>query len=94
MFLNFSCQKPMKKNRGRLVFLEELQAAKNVSKVSLNFNKIPDSLRYVLQTYSEICIFFVLQKKVLQKQFARTDLKVPGKSCDEIDDDVMKFMLS
>ena len=83
----------MKKNCGRLVFLEELQAAKNVSKVSLNFNKIPDSLRYVLQTYSEMCIFFVLQKEVLQKQLARTD-KVPGKSCDEIDDDVMKFMLS
>ena len=29
MFLKYSCQKPVKKNDGRLVFLEELQAAIN-----------------------------------------------------------------
>ena len=38
--------------------------------------------------------FFWLQKKALQKQLAKIDLKVPGKSEDiEIDDDVMKFIL-
>ena len=53
----------MKKTFGRPVFLEELQAGRNFSMVSLHFNKIPISLRQVLQTYSEICIFFyVLQK--------------------------------
>ena len=45
---------------------------------------MPHSLRQVLQTYSETCIFCVLQKIVLQKQLAKIDLKVPGKSCDEI----------
>ena len=83
----------MKKDCGRPVFLEELQTARNFSKVSLHFNKISNSLRQILQTYSEICIFCVLQKKVLQKQLAKIDLKVPRKSCDEIDDDVMKFIL-
>ena len=43
-----------------------------------------NSLRQVLQTYSETCIFCVLQKIFLQKQLANIDLKVPGKSCDEI----------
>ena len=50
-------------------------------------------LRQVLQTYSEICIFCVLQKKVLQKQLVKIDVIVPVKSCDEIEEDVMKFML-
>ena len=59
MFLKYSCQKPLKKNCGRPVFLEELQAARNFS---LHFNKIPNSLRQILQTYSEIFIFCVLQK--------------------------------
>ena len=94
MFLKCSSQKPLKKNCGRPVFLEELQAAaRNFSKVSLHFNKIPNCLRQVLQTYSEIGIFCVLHKKDIQKQSAKIDLKVPGKSCDEIDDDVMKFIL-
>ena len=58
MFLKCICQKTLKKNRGRPVFLEVLlQAARNFSKVSLHFNKIPNSLRQVLQTYSEIWIF-------------------------------------
>ena len=81
------------KNCGKPVFLEQLQAARNFSKISLHFNKIPNSLRQVLQTYSEIYIFLCATKKVLQKQSAKIDLKVPGKSCDEIDDDVMKFIL-
>ena len=82
------------KNCGRPVFLEELQVARSFSKVSLYFKKIPNSLRQVLQKYSEICIFLCAAKKVLQKQSAaKIDLKVPGKSCDEIDDDVMNFIL-
>ena len=51
------------KNCGRPVFLEQLQTVRNFSKISLHFNKIPNSLRQVLQTYSEMCIFCVLQKK-------------------------------
>ena len=60
MFLKYSCQKPLKKNCGRPVFLEELQAARNFSKVSLHFNKIPNSLRQFLQTYMH---FFVCCKQ-------------------------------
>ena len=93
MFLEYSCQKPVKKLFGRSIFLEELQAARNFSKVSLHFDKIPNSLRKVLQTYSEICVCLCAPKKVLQKQSVKIDLKVPGKSSDEIDNDVMKFML-
>ena len=37
-----------------LVFLEVLQAAKKFSKASLHFTKIPNSLRQILETYSEI----------------------------------------
>ena len=33
------------------------------------------------------------KKKIFQKQSANIDFKVPGKSCDEVDDDVMKFTL-
>ena len=62
MFLKYSCQKPVKKKCGRPVFLEELQTARKFSKVSLHFNKIPNSLRQVLQTYSEICIFLCATK--------------------------------
>ena len=51
------------KNCGKPVFLEQLQAARNFSKISLHFNKIPNSLRQVLQTYSEICIFLYAAKK-------------------------------
>ena len=62
----------------------QLLAARNFSKVSLHFNKIPHSLKQVLQTYSEICAFCVLQKIVLLKQSAKIAVKVPWKSCDEI----------
>ena len=37
--------------------------------------------------------FLCATKNVLQKQLAKIDLKVPGKSCDENDDDVVKFIL-
>ena len=33
------------------------------------------------------------KKNILQKQSAKIDFKVLVKSCDEIDDNVMKFML-
>ena len=36
--------------------------------------------------------FLCATKKVLQKQLPKIDLKVPRKSCDEIDDDVMKLI--
>ena len=86
MFLKYSCQEPVRKNCGKPVFLEEFQA-------SLHFNKIPKFLKQVLQTYSEIYFFLCATKKVLQKWLAKIDLKVPGKSSDDIDDDVMKFIL-
>ena len=57
---------------------------KNFSKVSLHFNKMPNSLRQVLQMYSETCIFCVVQKIVLQKQLTKIDLKAPGRSCGKI----------
>ena len=93
MFLKYCCQKPVKKNCGGPVILEELQAARIFSKVFPQFNKIPNSLRQVFQTYSEICIFLCATKTAFQKQSTKIDLKAPWKSCDEIDDDVMKFIL-
>ena len=62
MFLKYSCQKTLKKHCGRPVFLEELQAAINFSKVSLDFKKIFNSLRQILQKYPEICIFLCATK--------------------------------
>ena len=90
--LKIQLSETFEKKCGRTIFLEELQAARNFSNFSLHFNKISNSLRQVLQTYSEICIF-VYYKKHLQRQCAKIDRKVPGKSCDKIDDDVMKFIL-
>ena len=63
MFLKYSFQKLVKKNCGKTLFLEEFQAARNFSKVSLHLNKVPNSLRQVLQTYSEICIFLCAAKQ-------------------------------
>ena len=67
-----------------LKFLQEFQAARNFSKVSLHFNKKPNSLRQVLQMYSETCMVCVVQKIVLQKQLTKIDLKEPGRSCDQV----------
>ena len=50
MFLKYSYHKPVKKNFARPFFLEELQAARNISKVPLHFNKIPNALSQDLQT--------------------------------------------
>ena len=63
MVLKYSCQKPVKKNCERPVLLEEMQTAKHFSKVFLHFNKIPNSLKQVLQTYSETYIFLCATKK-------------------------------
>ena len=63
MFLKYSCQKPVKKNCGRPVFLEELQAARNFSKVSLHFNRIPNSLRQSFADMFRNMHFFVYHKK-------------------------------
>ena len=95
MFLNKTqLSETFVKNCGKPVFLEQLQAARNFSKISLHFNKIPNSLRQVLQTYSEICIFLcAAKKKSSRSSQQRLISKRQGKSCDEIDDDVMKFVL-
>ena len=90
MFLKYSCQKPVKTNCGRPVFLEELQAARNFLKVSLHFNKIPNSLRQFLQTYMH---FLCATKKSPPKAVSKDWSESAGKSCDEIDDYVMKFIL-
>ena len=90
MFLRYSCQKPIKKNYGRTVFLEELQAARNFPKVSLNFNKIPNSLRRILLTYSKICIFVCYKKSPIEafgkdwSESAREILWWSWWQCDEI----------
>ena len=63
MFFTYNCQKSLGKNCGRPVFLEEFQTATTLSKVSLHFKKIPNSVRQVLEIYSEVCIFCVPQKR-------------------------------
>ena len=63
---------------------------RNFSKVSMHFNKILYSLRQVLQIYSEICIFCVLQKSLPEavgkdwSQSARKILWWNWWWCDEI----------
>ena len=89
--LKYSCQKPVKKKCERPVLLEEIQAAKHFSKVFLHFNKIPNSLKQVLQTYSETCIFLCTTKKSPPEaagkdwsQSAREILRWNWWRCDEI----------
>ena len=81
----------------RPAFLEEFQDEINSSKVSLHFNKTPNSLRQVLQTYyrhiQKYALFVHHKKKVLQKQSVKINLKEPGQSCGKSDGDVMKFIL-
>ena len=78
MFFKYSCQKPLKKNCGRPVLLEEFQASINFSKVSLHFTKIPNPLEQVLQIYSEICLFCVPQKKSSRSSQRRLISKYQG----------------
>ena len=78
MFFKYSCQRPLKKNCGRPVFLEEFQTTINFSKVSLHFNKIPNSSRQVLQIYSQICIFCVPQKQSSRSSQQRLISKCHG----------------
>ena len=91
-FLKSNCQKNLEKNCGRPVFKKSWQAARNFSKVALDFNKTPNFLRQVLQAYSEICIFCV-PKNVLQKLSAKTALKYQGNLVIKFDDNVIKFIL-
>ena len=93
MFLKYNCQKTLKKNCGRPVFLEELQAATNFSKVCLHFNKISNSLRHILQAYSEICIFLCGKKLSSRSSRQRLISKCQGNPVIKSDDDVMKFIL-
>ena len=51
---NTVCQKSLKKTCGRPAFLQKLQAPRIPYKVSLLYNKMPNSVRQVLQTYSDI----------------------------------------
>ena len=89
MFFKYSCQKPLKKNCGRPVFLEEFQAAINFPKVSLHFNKIPNSLRQVFHIYLQICIFCVPQKKSSRSSQGRLISKCQGNLVVKL----MKFVL-
>ena len=78
MFFKYSCEKPLKKTGGRPVFLEDFQAAINFSKASLHFNKVPNSLRQVLQIYSQICNFCVPQKTSSRNNQRRLISKCQG----------------
>ena len=73
--------------------LQELQTARNFLTVSLHFKKITNSLRQVLQTYSEICSFLCAIKKYPPEAVSNVDLRMTGKSCYETDGDLMKFIL-
>ena len=68
------------KKCGRAVFLEELQAVKNFSKVFLHFQFCKTNVGNILRNMH----FFCATRKVLQKQLTKIDLKVPEKCCDEI----------
>ena len=62
MFLKCSCQKPLKKFFERPIFPEKLPAARNFSKFSQHYNKIPilkDKFCRYIQKYA----FFVYYKK-------------------------------
>ena len=67
---------------GRKISLEECSIFGNVacwnsfSKVSLHFNKMNNSSRKLLQTYSEKCIFYVIQHIVFLKQSVVAALEV------------------
>ena len=61
MFLKTVVRELWKKICGRPVVLEELQTVRNFSKASLDFNKIPNTVRQVLRTCSELCVFCVLK---------------------------------
>ena len=67
---------------GRKISLEECSIFGNFafwnsfSKVSLHFNKMNNSSRKLLQTYSEKCIFYVIQHIVSLKQSVVAALEV------------------
>ena len=67
----------MKKNCARPVFLEELQAAKKFLKVSLHFNKTPNSFRQILQT-SRYMHFLCATKESPRSSWQRLISKCQG----------------
>ena len=51
-------------------------------------------LSYFFKTsFADILSNMQYAKEVFQKQSTKIDLKVPAKSCDKIDDDMMKFIV-
>ena len=60
--------------------------------VSLHFKKMANSSRKVLETYSEIWIFCVIQYPDFQKQSVGVVLKVLGKSLTVLDE--VHFMVN
>ena len=64
------------------------KSCNNLSKVSLHYKKIANSLRKALQTYSDICIFYVIQQIDFQKQSMGGTLKVLEKSLKTFLDEV------
>ena len=50
------------------------------SKVSVHFEKMPNSSKKLMQTYSEICIFYEIQYMDLQEQSVGGPLEMLGKS--------------
>ena len=95
MFLKYSCEKPVKKNCGRPVFFDELSVA-DCKKFFKGFPVFKQSSQFFKTSFSDIfrnMHFLCATKKVLQKQSTKINLKVTEKSCDETEDDVMKFIL-
>ena len=84
MFFKYSCENTLKKNVEDHIFRRVLGCNK-FFKGFPAFNKVANSLRQVLQIYS---LFLCTTKNVLQKQSVKINLKVPGKSCGKIDDDI------
>ena len=64
-----------------------------ILKSFLHVKKMANSLRNVLPTYSEICIFCVIQYIKFQKQSMEGALKVLGKSLKTVLDEV-RFILN
>ena len=79
-YLN-SVIRSLSKKLWKTSILEELAGCK---KFSLHFNKIPNFFYEKFCRHIQKYAFFCVLKIVLQKQSVKTDLKVPGKSCDKI----------
>ena len=76
----------LKRNYGRTAFLKELQAAKNLSKVSMHFNKIRNSLRNI----HFLCATKYSPPEVFDRRLISKCQRI---YVMKFDDDVMKFIL-